>query len=132
MVKHTMNTSELIPQHKNDHERVNILKTLELIEIKPILPDLLVWLQDANWPIAQGVEDIVINFQDELIPYVRDIFQTNDGTWKYFLLHGLIKRLPDSVLILLKSDLERMKNTPTPDEEYEELEDILTELLLRI
>lgn len=127
-----MNLEDLIPKQKHDHERVNNLKNLELNEIKPILPELLVWLQDANWPVAQGIEDIVIGFQDELIPYIRDIFQTNDGTWKYFLLHGLIRRLPDNVLLQLKPDLERMKDNPTIDEKYEELDDILTELLLRI
>lgn len=63
---------------------------------------------------------------------MRDIFQTDDGSWKYFLLYGLVRRLPDSILYQLKPDLERVKNMPTADEEHEELDDILNELLSRV
>lgn len=39
---------ELIPVHKSDYERVEKLKKLSLKDINPILPDLMVWLQDQN------------------------------------------------------------------------------------
>ncbi|MBS5913827.1 MAG: DUF5071 domain-containing protein [Paenibacillus macerans] len=31
--------------------------------MKPVLPELLQWLQDMNWPIAEDIENIVINYQ---------------------------------------------------------------------
>jgi hypothetical protein len=123
---------ELIPMHKSDFERVEKLKALNLEDIKPILPDLMIWLQDQNWPISQGIEDIIIEFQSDLIPHIKNIFSTTDGSWKYFLLHGLINRLPSSIITELREDLERIKNNPTQDEKYEELDDILSELLARI
>nr|WP_020615524.1 DUF5071 domain-containing protein [Paenibacillus daejeonensis] len=63
-----MNPSEIIPQHKSDFEKVEIIKMLDLKDIKPILPDLLEWLQDANWPIAKPIEDIVLHFKRSWCP----------------------------------------------------------------
>ncbi|MNO73640.1 putative acetyltransferase [compost metagenome] len=123
---------DMIPTHKSDFERVEFLKKQSLERIRPILPELLVWLQDINWPIASEIEDLLVKFQAELIPHIQKVLHTKDGGWKYFLLHGLINRLPDPVLLELKSDLHRMQDYPTKDEQYEELEDILEELLARI
>ncbi|MFZ4913606.1 DUF5071 domain-containing protein [Paenibacillus sp. S29] len=121
-----------MPQHKHDLERVELLKKQPIEKLKPILPEILEWLQDGNWPIAEPIENVLLNFEEELIPYIREIFSTNDGCWKYFLLHGLIRKLPDYTLKELKADLNRMLNTPTEDEKQEELDDILIELLERV
>ncbi|MGV2686298.1 DUF5071 domain-containing protein [Clostridium perfringens] len=107
---------ELIPQHKSDFERVNLLKQQPLKNLRPILSELLVWLQDENWPIAKDIEDLVLGFGRELIPHIRYIFNTNDGCWKYFVLEGLVRRLPNNILLELKEDLERIQVNPTKDE----------------
>jgi hypothetical protein len=127
-----MDVRELIPRHKQDYERVEVLKNQRLEDIKPILPELLEWLQDMNWPIARDIEMIVVKFQEDLIPHLKYIFTMNDGDWKYFLLNGLIGKLPDHILETLKPDLERIKNNPTNDEKYSELNDIVEELLERL
>lgn len=127
-----MNIRKLIPKHKSDFDTVEALKKLESEKIKPIIPDLLEWLQDMNWPIANEIEDLLIGFQEELIPHLKNIFQTNDGCWKFFLLHGLIRRLPNHLLSSIKTELERIKKRPTTDEQTEELDDIVEELLARI
>ncbi|MFD1177845.1 DUF5071 domain-containing protein [Paenibacillus puldeungensis] len=124
-----MDIRELIPKHKQDYGRVEQLKTKTLEEMKPILPDLLKWLQDMNWPIAQDIENIVINYQEDLLPHLKEIFNTNDGEWKYFILHGLVSRLPKHIIKELKPDLIRMKDFPTKDEIVSEINDIVTELL---
>ncbi|MGW9570914.1 DUF5071 domain-containing protein [Paenibacillus terrae] len=126
-----ININELIPRDKDDFERVGLLKKQSIEKLKPILPELLEWLQDGNWPVAEPIENVLLNFEEELIPYIRRIFRTNDGCWKYFLLHGLIRKLPDYTLKELKADLNRMLNAPTEDEKQEELNDILIELLER-
>ncbi|AZK45164.1 DUF5071 domain-containing protein [Paenibacillus lentus] len=107
-----MNIKDLVPQHKSDYERVSLLKHQPLQKLKIILPELLEWLQDGNWPIAKD--------------------NSNDGCWKYFVLHGLVNRLPRDILQELREDLERMLNNSSRDEKEEELDDILQELLERI
>jgi hypothetical protein len=73
-----------------------------------------------------------MKFQEDLLPHLKYIFTTNEGDWKYFLLNGLISKLPDHILETLKPDLERIKNNPTNDEKYSELNDIVEELSERL
>jgi len=127
-----MNIKDLVPQHKSDFERVSLLRQQPSENLKVILPELLEWLQDGNWPIAKDIEDIVLGFGIELIPHIKHIFNSNDGCWKYFVLDGLVNRLPTDILLKLQKDLERMLNDPSRDEKEEELDDILQELLGRI
>lgn len=127
-----MEYSELIPKTKSDYERVGLLKKAGKEKILPILPQLLEWLQDMNWPIAQDIEDIIADYEEHLIPHIRTVMSSNDGGWKYFLLHGLINRLSNERLLELKPDLVRMKFFPTDDEIDEELAKKIEELLTRI
>ncbi|MNI90856.1 hypothetical protein D3C73_1484360 [compost metagenome] len=85
-----------------------------------------------NWPIAQDIEDIIADYEEHLIPHIRAVMKSNDGGWKFFLLHGLINRLSNEKLLELKPDLVRMKLSPTKDEIYEELAEKIEELLTRI
>jgi len=115
-----------------DYERIALLKRAPKEKIIPILPNLLEWLQDMNWPIAQDMEDLIADYEKYLVPHIRDVFKTNDGSWKYFLLHGLINRLSKEKLLELEPELLRMKLSPTKDEEQEELTAKIDELLERL
>lgn len=122
----------MIPRTKTDYERVELLKSTSKEKVVPILPELLEWLQDMNWPIAKDIEDLVANYEEYLLPHILSVLKTTDGSWKYFLLHGLINRLSDKNLLELKPELLRMRFKPTKDEEHEELNEIIDELLSRI
>ncbi|GIP20618.1 DUF5071 domain-containing protein [Paenibacillus sp. J22TS3] len=127
-----MNIRKYLPENKHDFESVNVLKTLDKDELKEILPELFEWLQDGNWPISHSIENILLRFDEELIPHIHKVLQTNDGQWKYFLLEGLVNRLPNSILIQLREDLIRIINDPTKDEELEELGNTAANLLNKI
>ncbi|MDN4600636.1 DUF5071 domain-containing protein [Paenibacillus sp. F6_3S_P_1C] len=131
-MRNIKNIRELLPRDKHDLERVEQLKTESLENLRLILPELLEWLQDGNWPISDPIEDILINFQYELIPYIREILDTNDVGWKYFLLDGLVRKLPDNILRELEQDLRRIINRPTKDEKTEEVDEIAREILERL
>ncbi len=127
-----MEPSELIPRTKFDYERIDLLRQAESESIIPVLPQLLEWLQDMNWPIAQDIEDILVGYGSHLIPYLRDVLNSNDGCWKFSLIYGLINRLSQEHLSELKPDLERMRNRPSKDEIVEEFSEQIDELLVRI
>ncbi|WP_392397657.1 DUF5071 domain-containing protein [Paenibacillus tuaregi] len=57
------------------------------------------------------MENILLRFDEELIPHIHKVLQTNDGQWKYFLLEGLVNRLPNSNLIQQK--MKNLKNWET-------------------
>ncbi|MFS0873908.1 DUF5071 domain-containing protein [Paenibacillus xylanilyticus] len=121
-----------MPRTKMDYERVELLKSAPKEKVVPILPELLEWLQDMNWPIAKDIEDVVAKYEEYLLPHLLAVSKTTDGSWKYFLLHGLINRLSNKNLSELKPELLRMRFKPTKDEVQEELNEIIDELLSRI
>jgi len=63
-----MDIRKLIPKHKDDQEVIENLRKLSFEEIKPIIPDLLEWLQDMNWPIARPVTEILKPFSEQIVP----------------------------------------------------------------
>jgi hypothetical protein len=127
-----MNIKGNLPKNKHDFESIEALKRQSKAELRGVLPELIKWLQDGNWPISKSVEDILLRFGKELIPLIRRIFQTNDGQWKYFVLSGLVNRLPLQILTEIRPDLMRIKNSPTRDEKLEELDELADELLKKL
>jgi hypothetical protein len=113
-----MNIRELIPSHKDDQEVIEKLKQLSFEEIKPIIPDLLEWLQDINWPIAGPVADILEPFTDKIVPDILKVLNTNDGLWKLWVLTCLARTTKDPTLL---KELERIAKFPTRDEIEEEV-----------
>ncbi|WP_339235796.1 DUF5071 domain-containing protein [Paenibacillus sp. FSL R5-0517] len=118
-----------LPRDKFDFEAVRKLNEFGNEELKGIIPELMEWLQDGNWPISEPVEDLLLRLGEDLVPYIKDVLQTQDPQWEYFILVGLIDRLPVSHLSMLRSDLVRILESPTHDEILEELDEVIVELL---
>ena len=52
-----MDIKALIPKDKSDIETAETLSNHSFKEVQPIIPDLLEWLQDGNWPVSKTVAD---------------------------------------------------------------------------
>ncbi|MGG4399674.1 DUF5071 domain-containing protein [Paenibacillus amylolyticus] len=124
-----MDIRECLPSDKHDFEAVRKLNQFSNEELKVIIPELMEWLQDGNWPISKPVEDLLLRLGKDLIPHIKDVLQTQDPQWEYFILVGLIDRLPISHLSMLQSDLVRILESPSPSEVLEELDEVIMELL---
>ncbi|MEI2280658.1 DUF5071 domain-containing protein [Paenibacillus polysaccharolyticus] len=61
-----MNIRTILPKDKFDVESVEKLAKRSNDELRHILPELMEWLQDGNWPISKPVEDLLLRFGDEL------------------------------------------------------------------
>lgn len=84
---------EILPKDKFDRESVEKIRELSREEIIPLLSGLLPWVQDMNWPIAQKVADLLLDFPNEIIRHIRNVFKTDDDIWKYWCLEVLVKEL---------------------------------------
>ncbi|KAA2301222.1 DUF5071 domain-containing protein [Clostridioides difficile] len=124
-----MDIRACLPRDKFDYEAVRKLSEFSDVELKVIIPELMEWLQDGNWPISKPVEDLLLRLGEDLIPHIKDVLQTQDPQWEYFILVGLIDRLPISHLSMLQTDLVRILESPTPSEVLEELDEVIVELL---
>lgn len=108
-----MNVKELIPKHKHDHKVITGLKNLSFEQIEPIIPALLEWIQDMNWPIARQVADILEPFVDRITPEIIKMLRTDDILWKYWILISLLRKTTDPVVL---AEIERLAKHPSKDE----------------
>ena len=116
------NLNERLPRDKFDFKSVNKIKKMEKENIIPLIPWLLEWIQDMNWPIAPEVAEILIALPKETVPHIKNVFSTNDDIWKFWCLDYLVKKLPTEYKELLKNDLIRLITTPTEGEKLEEVD----------
>ena len=113
-----MNIRELIPKHKFDEEVIDGLKALSFEQIEPIIPDLLEWLQDINWPIAAPIAVLLKPYVNRITPEIIKILKTNDGLWKLWIL-VIFGRITTDPLLLV--EIERIAKFPTRDEIEDEV-----------
>jgi hypothetical protein len=113
-----MEIRTLIPKDKHDHHSVKRLNQFSFEQLEPIMPDLLEWLQDMNWPIGRAMADFLQPHVDRLTPEIIKIFRTDDGMWKFWVLVSLLRHTTNPVLL---EEIERIAKFPTKDEIEEEV-----------
>lgn len=122
------NLKELIPRAKFDYERANAAVEAGYPTVEPILPELLEWIQDMNWPIAQILAPFLATICEPLIPHIRNIFDSDDDIWKYWVLQEIVAESP-KLALAFHSELERFATAPTENERAEGLDEISQEIL---
>lgn len=125
-----MNVKELVPKHKFDDSNIEKLYMLTDEEIKPIIYDLLVWLQDYNWPVADKVLKVLLEREDLVLPHIKyilkkDDFKTNSekddyDMWKIWLMILLIPSFNKEHKEELEQDLLYLINNNKIDEDVRE------------
>jgi len=119
-----------VPKDKHDHAAVERAIAAGYPAVAPVLPQLLTWVQDMNWPVAQQLAPFLGSIGPPLAPYIRDVFATEDETWKYWMF-DIIQLSPDLALELL-TDVTCIVEHPTPGEQEEALDEKAREFLHRL
>ncbi|WP_298153614.1 DUF5071 domain-containing protein [Flavobacterium sp.] len=118
--------NQLIPKHKFDIETAEKLNDYSIDELRPIIPALLEWMQDGNWPVFYPIRLFFEKHVEEIQNEILDIFKTNDHLWKYWILLNLGKGINDECLI---AEIKRLASNPSALEKAEELDEISKELI---
>lgn len=127
-----MNLKDYIPNNKFDIEKIEYLSKKKYPEYKLILPDLFEWIKDMNWPVARKIAPLLINAGEDIVPIVENILNTDDDVWKYWTLNYIVDKMDDSIILLIKSDLERIVINPTDGEKIDEVDISAKQLLDKI
>ena len=118
----------MLPRDKHDVQRAEALVLLGYPAVEPILPQLLQWAQDGNWPVARVLAPLLAAIGLPLVPHVRLILNGNDDTWKYFLLQTVVAESVE-MKRLLHPELERLARCPTASEAAEEVDSMASTML---
>lgn len=120
-----MNIENLIPKDKFDIETAEKLKNYSFEEIKPIIPNLLEWLQDLNWPVSRLIADFLIPYSENIAFEIFKILQGRDEMWKYWILLIFGKIIKNELVI---KEVNRIVLNPT----FEEIDAAVYELAKEI
>ena len=121
------NIKTLLPKDKFDDSNLEEIKLLNDSDLSQITSELLIWTQDANWPIFPRIVEIIVARQGLFIGEISKVFQTDDLIWKYWILTNICPKLSLENIDFLKKDFDNMvKVLPTNTEEEEILELINT------
>jgi hypothetical protein len=119
-----------VPRDKHDHSRAELAIAAGYPAVEPVLPELLEWLQDMNWPVAQTLEPFLSSIGLPLAPHVRRILETDDEIWKDWIILGPISSSRE-LAAELEDELSRIARTPTEGEKEEELDFHAGQVMLR-
>lgn len=112
----------IIPKDKEDIDFINNLKPKNIDEIKDIIPQLLEWTQDGNWPQAKLISDYFSPYINQIEDEIISILEGNDPTWKYWILSGLIYNLetkPSGRILSVINDLYKNSNSFDKEEDVD-------------
>jgi len=119
-----MDYEELIPKHKSDFETIERLKTSNIDEIKPIVEELLKWLQDGHWEISRPLSQILKPHANEISDSIIRILKSNDEEWKYYVIYSLLCKNKVLIKKEIRNELVRIKESPTRSEIENEVQEI--------
>ncbi|WP_291285208.1 DUF5071 domain-containing protein [Flavobacterium sp.] len=121
-----MNVKNLIPKDKFDFETVEQLKNYSFEEIESIIPDLLKWLQDMNWPVSRPIAALLIPYCEKISSEILKILQSQDQVWKYWILDTFGEIIKDQMVL---NEIERIAKDPTKEEIDEEVSEIAKKII---
>lgn len=120
---------ELIPKNKYDIATANRLKDYSYKEIKTIVPELMEWIQDMNWPVARPVANYLKSISENLTDNIIKILRGNDEIWKYWCISVFGINATKSIDPKLMQEFMRIANNPSEQEVLEEVHELAQELI---
>lgn len=112
------NSVRLIPTSKRDWEAVHNLQAASPTQLIALADDLLPWLQDMNWPIADYIQALLVPHVPAISNnIVRILNESDDDVWKMWLITALLTEIPATQLSYsLREALWRIVKQPTAGE----------------
>ena len=111
-----------------DTERAEALVALGYPAVVPVLSELMEWIQDTNWPVAQVVAPFLATSELPLVPYIRQVLATDDEMWKIWVMQELVKTSP-AIFEAAQNDIREMAHAIPKNEDEEALQEIAQEVL---
>lgn len=122
----------LIPKDKFDTSSFGQLMALSGEDADVIIPDILEWIQDMNWPVAPYMIKVLAkhrNVTEKHLPVLLKPEQM-DAEWKLHIIRNLLREwtsCPDDDRIT--AEIARIADHPTEEERMEEVDAAAREYL---
>lgn len=118
----------LLPCDKHDTDAAEALVALGWEKLERVMPQILEWMQDINWPVAAIFRPFLVAQGARLAPCLKPIFASDDDIWKYNILSGIVLQSPE-LASAISAELERLVRSPTTGERQEYVTEQAEEIL---
>jgi hypothetical protein len=119
-----INPRDLLPRNKGDLANARAVVASGYPAVAPVLPDLLKWLQDCNWPVSRPIGDLLASIPEQMSPLIWNVLRGDDYIWKYWCIVRLISIMPPGIAEQFRPELTRLAEKPTAAERAEELNEV--------
>ena len=121
----------LVPKHKQDmdFDKITDFYWYEYQELKPIIPELLTWLQDYNWLVAKPIARHLQKMLPDILPELMPILDGNDSTWKYWVLQIFFIETKSEYWENIRTTIEQLAFNPSENDKKEEVNLLALEIL---
>lgn len=82
-----------------------VLKQIGYPRVKEIIPGLLEWIQDMNWPGSKEIVELLVTIDDAIVPYVKQVLKSGNGIWIIWLLSEVVSKWNKELRIQIKDNL---------------------------
>lgn len=107
-----------IPRDKFDTATAELVLSMDPSAVEPVIPALLEWMQDMNWPVAGVLQPYFSRVGLPLAPHCRRILEGDDDIWKLNLIVHVVAHSFDLAKVL-RPELTRIATHPTASEVIE-------------
>ena len=120
-----------VPKHKTDwnFDKACDFLWYEYQELKPIIPELLMWLQDYNWPVAIPIAHHLQKMLPDILPELMPILEGNDSTWKYWILKIFFIETKSEHWKNIQTTIEQLAFNPSENDKKDEVNLLALEIL---
>lgn len=119
---------DALPLEKDDQVRVERVKSLGYPHVRPIIPHLLTWMSDINWPVAGHLVPFFRSIRGEITDEIRAVLRGSDLTQIYWVLEYLVDDPDLQLAESLRSELVTLANGQDEEEVHIKSAEILAAL----
>lgn len=119
---------QFVPKDKHDTATVQAAIQAGYPAVAPVLPELVAWLQDYNWPVAQVLAPFLATIGIALLPHVQTVLVSDDLVWKRWVLSCVVSKSKE-LAQAVSAELLRLAHEATPSEREEDLEEIALDII---
>lgn len=107
------------------------LNSVSNADLKPYLIELLEWVQDINWPVALPIAERLADCGTEIVDPLEQILQSDDATWKYWVLSEIVHNASREVRGLLTTILMNLMDNPSQLDKDEEVDLLARKIMVQ-
>lgn len=120
----------LNPKSKTDVDTAKRAIKAGYPAVQPVLGELVQWLQDYNWPVAKVLAPFLAEIGMPLVPHIDHVLETNDESWKYWMIVCLISQNED-LFECYRETLIQYSEKPSANDQHHELDQVAREALVK-